>query len=405
MMVKVRHAAAYIAILLLCGGCSVWNDFFGDPEEASLKLEPKALTRIDAEVKLEKLWDRNLGDDVDGREARLVPALVGSRVFAASVDGNAWALDAADGSQIWRVDLGEATGGSWFRFRSESHVVSGGVGAGADLLFIGLTDGTLLALNQSDGSLAWQVDMTSEVLAPPQVGGEVVIVQSIDGRIAALDVLDGEERWAFATSVPALTLRGTTTPVIRGEFVITGFANGRVAVLDIQTGIPRLDTKIAVAQGKSDLERLVDVDGAIVVDGSTLVAASYQGNIAAFDLQEGAPRWIKELSSTAGLAIGFGNIYAVRDNGHVTAFDAQDAEQVWETDALEYRQVSTPFTSGSFVLMGDFDGYLHVLAQSDGRFVGRRRIDRKGIQSVAAVDGSRLYIIGNSGRLNAFEIR
>ncbi len=404
-MAFASRATTYLSVLLFCGGCSVWNNYFGDPEEASLKLEPKVLTRFDAEIRLEKLWDRNLGDDVNGREARLVPALVGSRIFAASVDGNAWALDASDGSQIWRVDVGEATGGSWFRFRSESHIVSGGVGTGAELVFIGLTDGTLLALNQSDGSLSWQTKMTSEMLAPPQVGGDTVIVQSIDGRIIALDALDGEERWAFSTSVPALTLRGTTTPLIRGEFVVTGFANGRIAVLDLRTGIPRLDTKIAVAKGKSDLERLVDVDGAIVVDGSTLVAASYQGNIAAFDLQEGASRWIKELSSTAGLASGFGNIYAVRDNGHVTAFDVQNAKEVWESDALEYREVSTPFTLGSFVLMGDFDGYLHVLAQSDGRFVGRRRVDRKGIQSVAAVDGSRLYIIGNSGRLNAFEIR
>ena len=397
--------AAGIALLLLTGGCSVWNDFFGDEEEATLKLEPKSLKRIDAEVRLEKLWDRNLGKDADGREARLVPALIGSRVFAVSVDGNAYALDAADGSVIWRVNVGEQTGGRWFRFRSINHVVSGGVGAGADLIFVGLTDGSVVALSQSDGSLSWQAQMTSEVLAPPQVGADKVIVQTIDGRIAALNVLDGETQWSYTTSVPALTLRGTTTPMVRGEYVVSGFANGRIAVLDLQNGIPRLDTKIAVAKGKSDLERLVDVDGQLVVDGSTLVAASYQGNIAAYDLQEGVPRWIKELSSTAGLASGFGNVYAVQDNGHIVAFDTQDASEVWSTDALEYREVSTPFTSGSFVLMGDFDGYLHVLAQSDGRFVGRRRIDRKGVQATAAVDGSRLYIIGNSGRLNAFEIR
>tara|TARA_Y100001934_G_scaffold110894_1_gene135765 strand:+ start:9687 stop:10901 length:1215 start_codon:yes stop_codon:yes gene_type:complete len=403
-----RRIVARIAVLtfaLAFGGCSVWNDFFGNEEEASIKLEPKALKRIDAEIELEKLWDRNLGKDTDGREARLVPALVGSRVFAVSVDGNAYALDAADGREIWRVNVGEQTGGRWFRFRSVNHVVSGGVGAGADLIFVGLTDGSVVALSQNDGSLSWQVQMTSEVLAPPQVGGDKVIVQTIDGSIAALDVLDGEQQWSYTTSVPALTLRGTTTPLVRSGFVVSGFANGRIAVLDLQNGIPRLDTKIAVAKGKSDLERLVDVDGQLVVDGSTLIAASYQGNIAAYDLQEGVPRWIKELSSTAGLASGFGNVYAVEDNGHVKAFDTQNANEVWSSDALEYREVSTPFTSGSFVLMGDFEGYLHVLAQSDGRFVGRRRVDRKGIQATAAVDGSRLYIIGNSGRLNAFEIR
>ena len=172
-----------------------------------------------------------------------------------------------------------------------------------------------------------------------------------------------------------------------------------------QVGVPQLVVFMNKVDLVDDAERLVDVDGQLVVDGSTLIAASYQGNIAAYDLQEGVPRWIKELSSTAGLASGFGNVYAVEDNGHVKAFDTQNANEVWSSDALEYREVSTPFTSGSFVLMGDFEGYLHVLAQSDGRFVGRRRVDRKGIQATAAVDGSRLYIIGNSGRLNAFEIR
>lgn len=391
---------ALVGLLIAVTGCSL----FDDKKKDEVRTDPKKLERITREVTLEKIWDVQLGADHEGRETELVAGVSGGRVFAAGVDGGVYAIDAAKGKVIWKVDIREKKR-KWIPFLGGADVISGGVGVGADLVVVGVTDGTIVALKQEDGSVAWEVASSSEVLAPPQVDGDLVVVQAIDGKLVALNALDGEQRWSYSMPVPALTLRGTTTPLIEGEYVVTGFANGRFVVLDRASGLPRLDTRVAVSKGKSDLERLVDLDGNMVIEGSNLVAVTYQGNLASFDLVDGKSRWEREMSSTAGLAAGFGNVYVARDNGHLVAVDLENSRDTWLTEALEYRTLSPPFVVGSYVLTGDYDGYLHVVAQSDGRFVGRRRIDRKGIKATAAVDGNRLYIIGNSGRLNALEIR
>jgi outer membrane protein assembly factor BamB len=400
--VKAKFLVALLLPLLMTG-CS-WFDS-DDDEDAR---EPATLTDIEAEVGLVRLWDIKIGNGAADKAIQLVPGFSGSRIFAAAADGTVKALESGTGRVIWQVNIEEFYDSEERRnaFSKSADTITGGVGVGEDLVLVGSSAGEVVAMNQSDGSLAWRSRSTSEVLAPPQVFGQLVVAQSIDGKIAGFDALDGERQWLYSTSIPSLTLRGTSTPLL-SDGVVAGFANGRIAVLDKERGLPFIDQRVAAAQGQSDLERLIDIDGLIARSDNMIYAASYQGNIAAIDLaQNGRIVWAKPASTVTGVTLGFGNVYMSSADSEIFAFDADaNGQENWKNEALLYRDVTAAVPVSSYLAVGDSEGYLHLLAQSDGRFVARTKVDGDGLRSPAFVDGSRIYVVGNSGRLSALELR
>lgn len=396
---KVKH----LAILLLSvsvASCSIFQD---EEEEAR---EPAELTAITTEVSLDRLWDTSIGRGAEDKAIRLVPAFSGSRIFAASADGTVKALESGTGREIWRVDIKQFYSEEEQRnaFNKTADTITGGVGLGDELVLVGSSAGELVAMNQSDGSLAWRGIGTSEILAPPQADGGLVVAQSIDGKVAGYDALDGERKWLHSASIPSLTLRGTATPIL-SDAVITGFANGRIQVIDRERGIPVIDQRIAASQGQSDLERLVDIDGLIARDNNMLYVASYQGNILALDLAENRVRWGAPASTVTGVSFGFGSVYLSSADGEIFSYNSSNGRENWKNESLLYRDLTTPVPLGNYLAVGDFEGYIHLIAQSDGRFVGRVRVDGDGINSPVVVDGSRMYVLGNSGRLSALELQ
>jgi outer membrane protein assembly factor BamB len=394
--------ALSLVVLSLLAGCS----WFGDKKDEEV-IEPAKLSRIAAELNLRPLWSVSVGKGAADKAIKLEPGLSESRVFAASADGRVVAVEQGSGRKIWEQDIRKLYTESEINhaFAKDVDVITGGVGAGEGLVLVGSAAGEVVALNQSDGSMAWRGEVSSEVLAPPQILNDLVVAQSIDGHVTGFDALSGERRWSFATSIPALTLRGTSTPILRADVLIAAFSNGRIALIDPERGVAAIDERIAAAKGRSDLERLVDIDGKMVFQGGRLYAVSYQGKLVAIDLSAGRPLWSQDASSVVGLGSGFGNVYLAEADDQLSALDMDSGRVQWETEALLHRDITVPVPVSSYVAVGDFEGYIHVLAQSDGRFVARRKVDGKGVYTPITADGSRLYVMGNSGKLSAFELQ
>lgn len=390
-----------LIVLVLLSGCS----WFGDKEEEINQPEP--LQRFSAELDIVSLWSRKIGGGAEDKAIRLEPAVVGSRIFAASASGIVMALQVGNGRPLWQRQVKDFYVGKELKnaFAEDVDVITGGVGVGGELVLVGTAAGDVVALYQSDGSLAWRSRVSSEVLAPPQVIDDLIVAQTIDGKVSAFDIMSGEQKWIFSTSIPSLTLRGTSTPLIGDDVVIAGFSNGRIALIDPRKGVAAVDERIAAATGRSDLERLVDIDGRMIFSGGRLFVVTYQGRIVAIDLNEGRSLWSEEASSVVGMGSGFGNVYLAHDNDRITAMDMDNGRVQWDIQALLNRDVTVPVAAGSYIAVGDFEGYLHIVAQSDGRFVARRKVDNAGIFTPVVSDGSLLYVMGNSGKLFAFEIR
>jgi outer membrane protein assembly factor BamB len=368
--------------LLALGACSLFSD---DESE-----QPAELQRFDQEIDLRQVWSESIGDGQGRHYNRLAPAIDGSMIFAASADGTVVALDKVSGDVRWRQRTGEE--------------ITGGVGAAGGMVVFGTRDAQVIALSQTDGERLWATAVSSEVLAAPQTDGRVVAAQSVDGRLTALNASDGVQRWVYDSTVPALSLRGTSKPLISGNTVVAGFASGIVAAIDATNGLLIWEERVAVPQGRYDIDRIIDIDGDPVLSGQTVFISSFQGNLLGLDLASGRIVWGIPGSSYNSLALGLGNIYWVDNFSHVLAVQNNTERTVWENEDLRLRRVNSPVTINNYVAVADFEGYLHLLSQIDGRIISRVRVDRSGVRANILSEGDTLYVYGNNGRLVALRL-
>ena len=370
-------------------GCGTVKGWFSDDEDNPR--EPAELAKISSNVAIKKIWSVSVGNGQGKGLYRIKPFISNDTIYVAANDGQIKAINRLSGKLIWKAEI-------------DSNL-SGGVGLYRDKLFLGTVDGRILMADTQEGEIIWSVRLTGEVLAPPQSNGEVVVVQTYDGKLSGLDFLTGEKLWTFDSNLPVLTIRGTGTPIFSGSTVYASFANGRVLAFDSLSGSILWETRVAIAKGRSDIERMVDIDGAMAIQGGQLFAASYQGRLAAIDLTDGSRLWQREISSITGTSLGFGNVYVVDDNGTVNAYLSDGQGLRWSQDALAFRDLSRPIPVSGYVAVVDFEGYLHLMSQLDGEFVGRARPDKNGARADMISMGNVLYVYGNSGKLLAYEIR
>jgi outer membrane protein assembly factor BamB len=229
-------------------------------------------------------------------------------------------------------------------------------------------------------------------------------VQAADGNITALNKTDGRQLWVYDRSVPVLTLRGTSTPAVEHGLVVAGFSNGKLAAISAEKGFALWESNIAIPSGRSELERMIDIDADPVIVGNAVYVATFQGRIAVINLQNGEAGWKRDMSSHAGLGVDFSQVYVTDDMSHVWALTRNSGASVWKLNHLQHRSLTAPVPFGQYVAVGDFEGYLHLLSRQDGRIVGRVKVDSKGISARPLVQNDILYVYGNSGTLAAYAL-
>lgn len=385
---KLTRTLLALAVLVGLSGCETIGEWFDDEDYDPTA--PVELTDINETVVLDKRWSRSVGNGQGDGLYRLNPLLADGVIYAVSEEGELAAFDADSGKLRWENEL--------------EIPISGGVGKYRDSLLLGGADGLVMRLSAEDGSEIWRQPVTGEVLAAPQSNGQVVVAQAYDGKLIAFDYETGDKLWTFSNDVPVLTLRGTSTPIIYNDFVIAGFADGKVIAVSLDSGSVVWEARVAIAQGRSEIERIVDIDGTMAVQGAELYVASYQGRIVALEMRAGRKLWQRNVSAVSGVSVGFGNVYVADEDGTVSAFLRNGQSIRWQNIELGYRELSRPTPIGSYVAVVDFEGYLHLLSQVDGVIVGRDRPDSDGARADMIAKGNILYVYGNSGELIAYDI-
>jgi len=376
-------AFAVLAAVTVATGCS-------SSSKKEEELQPVELAPIKSEVGMRLLWRRSVSDGPGSTYNRLELAKDGDRIFAASINGHVKAMQADDGKKLWEANIdGE---------------ISGGVGIAGASVFVGTIDGRLIALNMQDGSKLWESKLSSEIVATPTANSEIVVAHCINGKVHAVSLADGKPVWTFDGNMPVLTLRGASSAVFESGYVFVGLANGKLVGLDEQSGQVRWEGRVAIGQGKSEIERIVDIDAPPYISGDTIYVVSYQGRIMAFDMRSGRPMWSEKESSYHHLAQGFGNIYVSTADSTITAYAEQDGSVHWDQANLSHRQLSAPTVVSSFIAVADYEGYVHLLSQVDGHIVGRVRTDTDGVRASLLADGNRLYVYGNGGEVWALQL-
>ena len=377
-----------LASVALITGCSTITGWFSDDEFDPR--EPVELQKIVEQVKLKSRWSRGVGDGQGDGLYRINPVLVSGNLYVASAEGRVSSVDAETGRVRWKRDLDLA--------------LSGGVGHHGNSIFVGASEGLVIRLSADDGSEIWRAPVSGEVLSAPQGDGRFVVAQTYDGKLMGFDYDSGEVRWTYTSDVPVLTLRGTGTPMIIGDNAVAGFADGKLIAVNLRSGNVAWEARIAIPQGTSEIERIVDIDGSMALQGTELYVASYQGRLAAVDTRSGRRLWQRNVSSVSGVGVGFGNVYVADDDGTVSAFLRNGQGVRWQNIELGFRELSRPTPVNSYVAVVDFEGYLHLLSQVDGEIVGRTKVDSDGARADMIASGNRLFVYTNGGKLKAYDI-
>ncbi len=369
------------AALLIAAGCSKDKD-----------VEPPAtLVNFPETLPVKRLWDEGVGGGKKQTKLRLGlgPAIDNGVVFAANHKGEMLAVSLETGRDVWVKKL--------------KVPISAGPAAGFGIVVAGTSKGAVLALDGATGRQLWRSQINSELLSSPAISENVIVMRSVDGRLHGLDTHSGKVLWSVEQQVPRLSLRGTATPIVAKEIAISGFDNGKVMAVSLTTGDTIWDTALASPHGRTELDRLVDIDSAVRVVGDNVFAAGFQGRTAMLALDSGQLWWSHDMSSYRGLSVDADNLYVTESDGTVVAMRQRDGAEVWRNDKLKRRGLSTPVVTSTAIAVADFQGYLHWLDKNTGELVARERIAKKQrVSNPPAGAGDTVVVLTDSGTLAAY---
>ena len=353
---------------------------------------PAELTDFKQTHYLALQWSVSTDDSIDQQYLFIEPLLLRERIVTAGRNGtlNVYALD--DGDELAEIEL--------------DIPLSGGVGGTEDVWLVGSRNGELIAVSGSSEEILWRTPVPSEILARPVVyNNSIVLVRTADGQILGVDIKTGKINWNYKKLIPALTLRGSSSPILSRSHFYTGLESGRIIAMSPIDGEVAWDMALTVPEGRSEIQRLVDIDGRSELYGRVLYATSYHGRIAAVDVTRGQVLWARSFSSNTGVSVSTDTVYSSDDRSHVWALDRNNGATLWKQDKLQARNVTRPVIARDFLVVGDVEGYLHAMSRFDGSFVARTRVDTDGILVPPVVDGERILVLSRDGTLAAYSIQ
>jgi outer membrane protein assembly factor BamB len=371
-------------VLLVLGGCSTVSGWFGSSETLN---KPSPLPEIKASMTLNKAWEQSTS--AMGRKA-LDPVADGEAVYVAGGKGEVMRLQLQNGHADWKADLDKR--------------ISAGVGLGGGLVLLGTYRGEVYALDGKTGKKRWESALSSEIAGAPVVAGNVVVVRTGDGNITGLSLADGTRKWLYTHQLPTLRLEISKGLALKDGVIYAGFAGGKLVAIDASNGAQLWEASVAIPHGATELERVTDVAGTPAVDSMEVCAVAYQGRVACFDRASGTSIWNRETSSDKGIAMDEQYVYVTDDKGTITAYDKGTGRAVWRQDKLSYRGVSAPLALGKVIVVGDFEGYLHVISTEDGSFAGRAHADGGAIPDAPVDIGPGIAVQTENGTITAFKL-
>lgn len=370
----------------LCAGLCASAVLVGCSKDKSDK--PAVLVPLANRIDIRTVWHTRLSGERPILRLGLGAATDEQHAFAASYKGTVTAFTLADGRELWH--------------RALRAPLSAGPAVGDGLVVVGSSKGDVIALSEQDGAPRWRVRINSEILSAPAVGSDLVVVRAVDGKLHGLSAKDGSEYWVVDQQVPRLSLRGTSRPIVTGDLAICGFDNGRVVAVTVGNGSTVWEAPVGQSHGSTELQRLIDVDASIVLDGDDLFAVAYQGRVARLSRENGQIVWTRDMSSYRGLTVDENAVYVSTAEGDLVRLDRRTGTEQWRVKRLERRQLSAPVIYHGRVVVGDLAGFVHWFDVATGDPIARVSIGKKQrISSTPVVAGDLLLVFGDNGELNA----
>ena len=385
---RLTYLLTLLAVVATLFGCSAVGDIKQVVSDTLFGIEPAnppaQLEEIQPSYTAKVDWSSNVGKT---EKYDYTPAQDSTAVYVANAAGELTKIDATNGRQLWRINIGEP--------------ISGGVGIGAGTVLVGSNKGFVHAYDVS-GKFLWKAKVSSEILSVPRYFEGLVIVRTGDNHIFGLDAADGTRKWVYERINPALTLRSSVGLVVDSGAIYAGFAGGKLVAIRADNGKLLWEATVAQPKGVTEIERIADITSLPVVDGPLVYAVAYQGKVAAIDRRSGKVLWNRDISSYSGLSAEDGKVFVTHTLGAVYSLDYETGKTFWRQGVLSNRRLTAPLPMGSVVAVGDLEGYLHLLNRDEGKFLARIRLDSSAVMSiVSGVNTKQLFAETRDGTIYA----
>lgn len=352
------NALIFFTLLIFLTGCSSVKSVIPGMGKKDGEAEPAKLGSFIEKVKLQRSWKETSGK-ITKQNKQIQPILVDTILYTASSAGVITAIDADTGKQAWKRKL--------------KLPVSAGIGYSDGLVLVGTENGEVVALYASNGNPAWVGEVKGGVLASPSGGQNIVVVPTSGNRLVGISATDGVQVWTLQETTPRLLLRGRGRPLVVSDVVFAGFDNGKIMLIRLDNGQRLWEVRVGDAVGKTEIERLADVDARPILVNDTVYAAAYHSRIIAINAPSASMIWENEISTNKDMDLDESNLYVIGESDVIYAIDLQSGETIWEQDRLSNRGLTPPAVIGNYVLIGDLSGYLHLLDAKTGEIVGRAK--------------------------------
>ena len=385
-MNKRLHFFLIIQTMFILSSCSsldglrFWKSDKVDPDE------PKELYKIENKKDVQIIWDISFkGENEIGN---FEPAFSSKSIFFSDSQGSVSSIDISNGSIDWSTEL---------------NFLASGTAAGFGIVVVADVDGNVIALDQKDGSKLWSTNVKGEVLSKSVIDTKIVAVKTGSGELIGLNKQSGEIEWSYRSKLPALTVRGSSSPVIVDSLIYTSFDNGRLGVFEIDSGFPIWDGAISYVSGSSELENLIDADSSPVIEGGLVYTTNYQGNLNIFDIAQRRSVWSYKISSFYSPLLMRGMLIVVGDNSKIKSFSSKSLQESWINEDYINRGLSNAVSYKGNLIVGDFEGYIHIIDPLNGKTISRKKLSKKPIKSLFSRSNS-LYVVDDSFNLFSINI-
>jgi outer membrane protein assembly factor BamB len=380
------NRALLISFIFIISSCSSMDSLkFWQSDEVDID-EPKKLENFTDNISINVNW--KISFNGNNSLGNFIPSYSGNNIFFADTSGKISSIDSSSGKVNWEI---------------ETVLLASGISSGFGILVVGDVDGNVIARDQDNGSLLWTTNVKGEVLSATAIDTKLVIVKTGSGELIALDRNSGETKWSYRSKLPTLTIRGSSSPVIVENKVYASFDNGRLGVFELDTGFPIWDGAISYMSGTSELENLVDSDSSPLIDGGFVYSSNYQGNLNIFDTAQKRSVWQYESSSFYTPLVIKGLLVTLEDNSNIRSFSLKNLNESWASEEYLNRGLSNLISQNSYIVVGDFEGHIHIIDPLNGKTVGREKISRNAIKTITGRSNT-FYVVDEEFNLFSLSI-
>ena len=354
-------------------------------------MPPKPLDIFTPKLNVNYLWSKNIGSG-NGRQmdVTLSPTAFDHIIYTTSFDGYITAVNSDNGSIIWSRN-------SKLKLTS-SPLVS------QKFVIAGSLHGKLIALSRDSGNIVWQARLPSSLFAKPALHNDVVYAQTHDGSVVAYDLQTGKTLWTQKALMPDLILVGNSTPIIYKDLVLVGNSAGSLWGFKLDNGEKQWDNPVALANSGSPAAQMVDITATPIIDNDALYVATFQGTLVSFNAASGGVNWQVNASIFNNLGSSYDQLFTSTATGEIIAYSKSIGTISWKQAMFEGRKPSAPLYLDGYLIVGDYEGYIHVLSAQTGQYLTRVKIGGNGIQSQPIAIGDSVFVQTNDGTLAALKL-